>query len=51
MTKVELIKKLKELQIDAEPENAHFDADNLLLEYINDQDISKEFNNIHKWYS
>jgi len=51
MTKVELIKKLKALQIDTDPESAHSEADDLLLEYINDQDISKEFNDIHKWYS
>ena len=32
-------------------EDAHIDADNLLLEFINDKEITEAFENISKWYS
>lgn len=60
MDKTELLEKLKLLKdrkfvygnyetIDCE--SNHIDADNLLLEYINDKDITDAFEQIKKWYS
>lgn len=50
MTKEELIEKLSELNGE-DPELDHIQADNLLLEYINDVEISKAFTKIDKWYA
>ena len=47
--KEEIIKKLQELRGDEEEQ--HIKADQLLLEYINDVDISRAFEEIKKWYS
>ena len=60
MDKTELLAKLNQLKdrkfvygnyetIDCE--SNHIDADNLLLEYINDKEITNAFNQICKWYS
>jgi hypothetical protein len=55
LKKEELIKKLENIEnlrsgiTDAE--NWHMDADDLLLEYINDKDIEKAFNNVKRWYA
>lgn len=53
MTKDELLKALrkciKESKIDEEC--AHERADGLLLQYINDADVSKAFAAIDKWYA
>jgi hypothetical protein len=51
MTKEKLIAKLKKLEKIDDLEVAHYYADALLLEYINDADISKTFNDIDKWYA
>ena len=60
MTKEELIQKLNEISTrkcvimgieTVDKEYNHIDADNLLLEYINDTDVTKAFNNIKKWYA
>jgi hypothetical protein len=61
MTTKELIKKLKKLHSDAkareesggyyDEEETHFKADHLLLDYINNQDVSDAFIDIQKWYS
>ncbi|KKM97958.1 hypothetical protein LCGC14_1162880 [marine sediment metagenome] len=52
MTRDELIEKLQAIKDDGpEPEINHFNADELLLEYINDQEIEDLFNSIQKWYS
>ena len=32
-------------------EEGHLKADQLLLEFINDKDIEKAFDNIDKWYA
>ena len=48
MTKQELIEKLKNVE-GLKPE-AHIQADELLLEYIADAEVTKTFNNIDKWY-
>ena len=51
MTKEELIKKLFDLTCYYDLEKAHIEADILLLEYINDEEITKAFNDIDKWYA
>jgi len=48
MTKQELIEKLKNVK-GLKPE-AHIQADKLLLEYIDDTEVMKTFDNIDKWY-
>lgn len=51
MTKDELCKKLNDLQLNNDREQAHITADNLLLDYIADQDIADLYNAIYKWYA
>ena len=34
-----------------DPEQAHADADELLLEYVNDVGVAAAFNEIEKWYA
>lgn len=51
MTKKELIEKLKDLQKTKDVEHGHSEADNLLLGFINDNEISKEYEKIARWYS
>jgi hypothetical protein len=51
MTKEELITKLKTLSNNLDIEDAHIEADELLLEYINDEDITSVSNDIEKWYA
>ena len=51
MDKKELLEKLKKLQGDGDTENQHCMADDLLLEFINDEQISEEYNKINKWYA
>jgi hypothetical protein len=50
LTKPQLIDRLHVL-MDVEAENAHSSADELLLEFIGDEDISKAFSLIKKWYA
>lgn len=49
MTKEELIKKLR--NVDENTEEGHAEADNLLIEYINDKEIAEAYDAIHKWYA
>lgn len=51
MDKITLLEKLKELQDDKDAEQSHMNADDLLIEYINDSEITKEYEKIGKWYS
>lgn len=51
MTKEELIEKLKLLQNSSDPEAAHSDAEDLLLEFIADEEIRKEYEEVPKWYA
>jgi hypothetical protein len=52
MTKEELIKRLKDNQGgNGDTEAQHFSADTLLIEYINDEDITREYDLVPKWYS
>jgi len=49
MTKQELIEKLKALHGET-PETAHGTADFLLLEYIDDEEVTDAFVNVDRWY-
>lgn len=51
MTKDELIAKLKECATNDDTEVAHSDADDFLIEYINDPDIEAAYHSINKWYA
>jgi hypothetical protein len=61
MTREKLLDRLRYIKSDIELKNrvgdfpdleiSHKVADNLLLDYINDKDVTKAFNNIEKWYS
>jgi hypothetical protein len=51
MTKEELIERLKALQHNSDPEDSHSQADLLLLEYINDHQVTMAFSAIQKWYA
>ena len=53
MTKQEIIEeliKLEELSMD-DAEVAHSEADNLLLKYIGEEDITEAFKKIKRWYA
>lgn len=49
----ELLARLLALaaKADDDPEHAHIDADDLLLEYIGDLEITQAFHSIEKWYA
>ena len=47
----ELIKELKDLHGPTDQEIAHTEADDLLLTYIDDPEITDAFKKIKKWYS
>lgn len=56
--KKELLKKLYDLHLEAnsmesgrDQQDYHMDADNLLLEYIDDEQITMAFRDIPKWYA
>jgi hypothetical protein len=51
MTKQELLDKLIFLQQDKDYEVAHELADNLLLSFINDKDITQAFQKIERYYA
>lgn len=51
MKKEELIEKLKAQQVQGDTEIRHVNADDLLIEYINDQEIKNAYDAIYKWYA
>lgn len=58
MEREDLIKRLVALkerqnasEICGDFDKDHISADNLLLEYIDDEEITKAFLNIERWYS
>ena len=52
ISRAALIASLKELVGDnSDPEATHAEADELLLQYINDPEIEKVFEEVPKWYS
>lgn len=46
-----LIENLKEIQKSKDTEEAHYEADKLLIAFIDDEDIKKEYDLIRKWYA
>ena len=54
MTKEELIQKLTAIATDfrsSDPERDHQEADDLLLSYINDDEVTQAFERIEKYYA
>jgi hypothetical protein len=52
MTKQELLDALRALKAnESDPEENHVDADDLLLKFINDPEVTEAFNALHKWYA
>lgn len=51
MTKQELLEKLEELHDGWDHEANHSIADKLLLEFINDPEVTEAFDKIEKWYA
>lgn len=52
MTKEELIEKLTKIYENGEyPAPDHENADELLLQYIDDDDVRNAFERIEKWYA
>lgn len=53
MNKKELIEQLKTItkKIYGDNEDYHRQADFLLLQYINDEKVTKAFEEVPKWYS
>jgi hypothetical protein len=50
LTKEELISELMKFK-GGDPEAEHAMADDLLIEYINDEDIAKAYGDVDKWYA
>lgn len=57
MNEKELIEKLQEIvdsqgkEEDSDTEERHGKADDLLIEFINNEEIKKVYDSIYKWYS
>lgn len=46
----DIVRRQENEDPDSDPEIDHATADELLLEYINDSEVSELFESIHKWY-
>jgi len=52
MTKKQLVQRLTDIYNGTlDPEEAHIQADQALLQYINDENVTKAFETIDKWYA
>jgi len=51
MTKEELLAKLAECAENSDTEIAHVNADEALLAFINDSEITKAFDSVPRWYA
>lgn len=53
MDKIELIKQLRQCGRETDNEKAHIDADQYLLQYLNDEKITEVWNKISRnfWYA
>lgn len=51
MTREEALVALRALADDDDPEMSHQEADTILLDLINDEEIRDAFRNVHRWYS
>lgn len=47
----ELVIRLEKLQKSGDQESTHLEADRLLLEYINEQEVIDAYEGIDKWYA
>jgi hypothetical protein len=51
VTKAALLKKLEKCVQDHDTESAHADADDALIEFINDEEIAAVYARVPKWYA
>lgn len=51
MDKNELLERLAEIRRDDDIEEGHYAADQALLDFINDDDISAAYSAIKRWYA
>lgn len=56
MSKEELIARLHEISVrqpskDRDEEQGHMDADDALIEYIDDPEIKAAYESVRKWYA
>lgn len=51
LSKAQLIKKLEKCAKSYDTESAYCDADSLLLEYIDDEEIAEAYSKVDKWYA
>lgn len=51
LTKRKLLKQLRALKNTGDTERDHVQADNLLIEYIDDPLITKAYDDLDKWYA
>jgi len=51
MDKETLIRLLDSLDDDGDVELNHVNADDYLLDFINDEDIKKAYERVYKWYA
>lgn len=51
LTKKQLLRKLEKCAKDYDIESAHCDADALLVDYLDDDEIREAYNKIEKWYA
>lgn len=51
MTKAELLEKLKACRESDDPEFAHGEADDALVEFINDEEVAEAFYAVERWYA
>lgn len=51
ISKDDLLKELRELKSLGDVEEAHVEADELVLKYINDKEIEEAYEGVPKWYS
>jgi hypothetical protein len=51
MTKAELLDQLEALIASSPDEEGHMEADRLLVDYINDPEITAMYERISKWYA
>jgi hypothetical protein len=49
--RIRILNRLLELAKNDDPETGHVEADNLLLELIDDEEITKAFKSIRRWYA
>jgi len=50
MDRKNLLEELEKLQVNEEPVVEHEKADELLLQYIGDAEVTEAFNKINRWY-